>query len=279
MNRFRLALFAAMLFGALGTSHGQSVNPAGMDLLHELGQPAEPTMGTKHPDDPAASIRGLTPHEATPEKPADPLEQEALGYELMVAIHNDDVADAKRLIGQGAPVNARLPKTGMPPVLSARSPAMLRLLLESGASANAADEYGRTALHHMLFEQDAEQLLGLLLEHGANVNQAATLSGGETPLLAARELFFEGRDREHAAALMRLLIKAGADVNARDESGYSLLMTAAVNDKPDLARLALEYGADPSLPCNDGKTPLMRARELGHDGIADMLSREPGTTP
>lgn len=268
-----MAFVATILLGTLGAAHGQSVNPAGMDLLRDLRQPAAPMLGTKHPDDPAAAIGGLAPRDSTLQKPMDPTLQESLGHELLTTIFNDDVVEAERLLEEGAPVNARLPKTGMPPILSVRSPEMLRLLLKFGADPDAADEFGRTALHHMLFEKDAEELLGILIRHEADVNRVATLSGGETPLLTARELFFEGRDQTRAEAVMALLLRAGADVNARDDSGYTLLMTAAVNDKPRLARLALNNGADPSLACNDGKTPLERAQEFGHAEIAAMISQ------
>jgi len=273
MTRFLMAFVATILLGTLGTAHGQPVNPTGMDVLNDLRQPAQPMMGTKHPDDPAAPIGGLAPLDSTLQKPTDPARQESLGHELLTAISNDDVVEAERLLEQGAPVNTRLPKTGMPPIFSVRSPEMLRLLLKSGADPDAADDFGRTALHHMLFEKDAEELLGILLHHGADVNRVATLSDGETPLLAARELFFEGRDQTRAEAVMDLLLRAGANVNARDDSGYTLLMTAAVNNKPRLARLALDHGADPSLACNDGKTPLARAQEFGHAEIAAMISQ------
>lgn len=278
MTRFLMTLVAMILLGTVCTAHGQPVNPTGMDLLQELRQPATPMMGMKHPDDPAAAIGGLPPRSDSLQKPMDPVRQESLGSELLTAISNDDVVEAERLIVQGAPVNARLPKTGMPPIFSVRSPGMLRLLLKFGADPDAADDFGRTALHHMLFEKDAEELLGILLRHGADVNRVATLSDGETPLLAARELFFEGRDQARAEAVMALLLRAGADVNAQDDSGYTLLMTAAVNDKPRLARLALDHGADPSLTCNDGKTPLLRAQEFGHTEIATMISQASAQT-
>ena len=93
----------------------------------------------------------------------------------------------------------------------------------------------------------------------------------ETPLLTARQLFFEGGDPELGERIIHLLREAGASPDARDGLGYTALITAAVNDKPRLARLMLSLGADPHIQCEDDKTALAWARELGHREIEEIL--------
>lgn len=67
-----------------------------------------------------------------------------------------------------------------------------------------------------------------------------------------------------------LLIKAGADVNYADETGLTLLMTAAETGCMSVARLLLAAGADPSAVC-DGKTAGDIALEHGNVGFRDLL--------
>ena len=99
----------------------------------------------------------------------------------------------------------------------------------------------------------------------------AVAARGETPLLSARGLFFEGRDQNRAGRILRLLINAGARVDAQDDMGYSALITAAVNNKPRLARRMLGVGADPHTRTSDGMTALAWARDLGHREIESLL--------
>ena len=63
----------------------------------------------------------------------------------------------------------------------------------------------------------------------------------------------------------------GAAVDAPDASGYTVLITAAVNDKRRMAQLMLFLGADPHVRTRDGMTALAWAKELGHPEIEAML--------
>ncbi len=84
-----------------------------------------------------------------------------------------------------------------------------------------------------------------------------------------------------------LLLKAGADVNARDSGGLSALYHAAcfyqgkdlLNDEQrahDVFAQLLAAGADPTLKDHEGKTPLDRAREAGN---AYAVARLEGPAP
>ena len=73
--------------------------------------------------------------------------------------------------------------------------------------------------------------------------------GGATPLMYA-VLYADAED-------VRLVLDAGADVNARNEVGATALMWAV--DDLDKTRLLLRKGADPNARSDDGRTPLLVA--------------------
>jgi ankyrin repeat protein len=103
----------------------------------------------------------------------------------------------------------------------------------------------------------------LLLDRGAEVGLAARNSMKVQPLHAA----VASRNAESVA----LLLERGADVNARQQVGYTPLMGAASGGRADIAELLLSRGADPSLRSDDGKTAADIAREHSHAELAARL--------
>jgi hypothetical protein len=53
----------------------------------------------------------------------------------------------------------------------------------------------------------------------------------------------------------KLLIEAGADLNAQDTQGSTPVFVAAFFCRPDILKLLLEKGADQSIPNKEGRTP------------------------
>jgi len=89
-------------------------------------------------------------------------------------------------------------------------------LVARGGDVNAADEEGRTPLHHLLARAkglDREvACLAWLVEHGADVNRRD--GEGRTPLhIEALQVWSRGM------AMTRALIAAGADPSVRDRDG------------------------------------------------------------
>ena len=78
--------------------------------------------------------------------------------------------------------------------------------------------------------------------------------------------------------IVELLIAAGADVNVKNQRGWTPLYDAAIWDRKDIAKLLFDAGADVNAKDNDGKTPLDAAKEENKNEIADLLRKHGGKT-
>ena len=58
------------------------------------------------------------------------------------------------------------------------------------------------------------------------------------------------------AEVVALLLAAGADPNARDNWNYTPLHEAAIKGKTDVCVILLQHGADPTVRNSESKTPL-----------------------
>lgn len=134
----------------------------------------------------------------------------------------------------------------------------LRAALDAGASANARDAAGNTALMHAAVYGNAA-CVRLLLDRGAQVN--ATNAAGATALMRGA---FD-------AEKVRLLLDRGADVRARSALGNTALHLAARPANSHRAvELLLGRGADAKATNAFGATPLMAA-VAGGDGTSVRL--------
>ena len=131
-------------------------------------------------------------------------------------------------------------------------------------------------------QQDAERL-DAILSAGADPNSLLGRAPYWRPLEAAIEemAWYDG-----SIELVRLLIRHGADVNARDGEDRGTPLHAAmslldadlqVEDGPavqrELVQLLLEAGADPNVVRSTGESPLRSAVERGDVETARLLLR------
>ena len=72
---------------------------------------------------------------------------------------------------------------------------------------------------------------------------------------------------------LKVVLKAGADVNARDGQGWTALMHAAEKGYKLMVRPLLEARADPDVQAADGATALFMAAVHGHAEIIELLTK------
>ena len=74
-----------------------------------------------------------------------------------------------------------------------------------------------------------------------------------------------------ALGMTRTLLEGGADVNAKDNDGQSVLMHAAHENATEVAKLLIAAGADIDEKDNRNRTALMHAGEWNADAVAQLL--------
>lgn len=206
---------------------------------------------------------------------------------LFLAALSDHSADIVRLlIAKGANTKA-VDGLGMTTLIAAawgNDTETVRLLMDAAdvnarsASQGAIAQIAETALLGATFNSNLAAVK-LLLAKGANVNLASSrdklfqvkngpiLLGGFSPLLVAAT--------SGPAELVKALLDAGADVNAKDVRGMTPLMLAVATDRPnpEIIRMLLDKGADVKAKSDLGETAFDWARKIGCASTLDTLKR------
>jgi len=151
----------------------------------------------------------------------------------------------------------------------------MRLLLDKGAEADAPDGFGFTPLMNAADPCDLSAIK-LLLSKGANVNAANNghqdVKFGKIQLLGLTPLMLSAA--YCPADVMKALLDAGAKVNVQDIRGMTPLMLAVASETQDLAvvQLLLKAGADVNAKSTAGETALDWAKKFGNSGTIGALS-------
>ena len=117
-----------------------------------------------------------------------------------------------------------------------------------------------------LINNDLEDELKRVIADGADVNER---DGGWTLLMSA------ARDDEPNLNIVKILLDAGADVNAVDDFGETALKKAVYAryspENLELIEMLIVAGADPNIANDDGETPLMYAARYRNPDVVKEL--------
>jgi ankyrin repeat protein len=195
------------------------------------------------------------------------------GHPLLVAVDEGDVETVKTLLDRGGNANERgmRGETALMMAAARGHVDVAGLLLKNEADIKGTCSAGMTALMSAASARQAE-MVKFLLDNGAAPNSTGPL--GYTALLLA----VEGRPGQpieadlDLASVVTTLVKKGANVNARDDRGFTVLWFALKEGNEDVIRVLLDNGAKVNTAaCKEGFTPLMQAVQMCCPSVVKLL--------
>ena len=189
---------------------------------------------------------------------ADPNGTDISGETVLMAAVRSGSSDAVRsLLDAGAQVNTAEPQVGHTALMWAvreDRPELVRLLLARGASLELKTRTGATPAVRPPGAGGGS--------HGVGIVRGGVPPQGEQPPVPGGMTALSFAAREGRLEAARLLLDAGADVNAREANGISPLVMAITNRHTPVAALLLARGADPTAADWWGRTPLWSAVDM-----------------
>lgn len=217
--------------------------------------------------------------------------------ELCEAVRAEDLSTVDELLQAGADPNGK-DAHGYPPLTVAAGhgdPVIVARLLAAGADPLLLDTHMGASSLHRAAQGGVVEIAGLLIEHGAFVDQQAP-THGHTPLIDA--------SWHKRVTMVRFLLGSGANPDIQAHGGYdaatllddgdvhpdihsaiteerelradrnrSALRLASLEGDVDGVRSALRSGANVDERAVDGHTPLLDAAREGHvEVVADLLA-------
>lgn len=171
-------------------------------------------------------------------------------WDLVTATDYEVVPVIEKLLADGADVNMTLQRTALHAAAASGNLEIVELLIDRGADVNLKDIHGRVPMFVALAEHELEVARRLSELTDPHVLTA----DGSTLLMAA--------SRAEDVTLVEWALDQGTDVNAirPEKNNATALILAARKGNPEIVRLLLAGGADPSAVNKDGKTALDLAK-------------------
>lgn len=208
--------------------------------------------------------------------------------DIHIAAESGDLDTVRLMLEQGVDVNLRDRNGNTPLFLASRWGhfQVAQFLVQCGADVNIKCAKGSTPLWAAA-NKKAIEIIHLLLENGAEMNLAAASvlddmsffknyfeTGGDVNkkigkngLSLIHVVASKGAKRE----IIELLIANGANVNERNEKGWTPLHLAATCRNPQTAEVLIAHGADLHAKTIYGQTPLHCASYSDCPEVAELL--------
>ena len=149
-----------------------------------------------------------------------------------------------------------------------KRPELVRDLIAAGADVNAVGNLGEGALSYAVSDGDVG-LVQVLLTAGASPSFVVSNEFGARCPVLVRAVDVDNPNLE----IVRKLVAAGADVNARTNEGDSALAIAAGRGHTDVVRAFLNKGAAVNDKASNGATPLCAAAGKGNvEIVRDLIA-------
>jgi len=195
------------------------------------------------------------------------------GSELINAVAYQDLDKVKSLVEAGVDINYQEESAGATALIMSAMynfGDIAKYLIEKGANISVKNNTGHTAL--MASAGSSEEVFDLLVANGADMS--LKLEDGTSAFM----LSISGVMSDFVGfGNAKKLLENGADVDESFTSGpaegYTCLMMASRNQRPDIVKFLTENGANVNTKAANGNTPLSLAEEEEDKEMIELLKQ------